>query len=91
VRGQYADTAVTGNAYWLTRLELGGRLQAARPVVFGDLGWVGSRDALADVGRPLSGVGAGVSFLDGLVRLDLSRGLFPARRFRFDMYVEARF
>ena len=91
VRGQRADTAVTGNAFWLTRLELGGRLQAARPVVFGDLGWVGSRTAWRDVGRPMSGAGVGVSILDGLVRFDLSKGIQPVRRVRFDMYVEARF
>jgi hemolysin activation/secretion protein len=91
VRGQRADTAVNGDAYWLTRLELGGRLQAARPVIFGDLGWVGSRTAWREVARPMSGAGFGLSILDGLVRFDLSRGIHPVRRLRFDAYVEARF
>jgi len=45
----------------------------------------------SDVGRPLSGVGVGASVLDGLIRGDLSRGLYPSRKIRFDLYVEARF
>jgi len=93
VRGQWADTATSGNAFWLGRLELGfaGPVAAFRPVVFGDLGWTGARETWRAVGRPLSGVGAGVSLLDGLMRLDLSRGVHPAKRFRLDLYVEGRF
>lgn len=91
VRGQFADTASSGDAFWLSRLELGTGFHAARPVIFGDIGWVGDRDRMRDVGRPLSGVGVGVSILDGLVRVDLARGIHPGRRIRADMYVEARF
>lgn len=91
VRGQRPDTAQTGNAYWLGRVEVGGMVQAIRPTVFADIGWVGDRDRLRDIGRPMSGVGVGASLLDGLIRADLSRGLYPQRRFRFDMYVEAKF
>lgn len=91
VRGQKADTAMSGNAYWLGRLEFGGRMQAIRPIVFGDLGWVGNRDALRAVGRPMSGVGIGASVLDGLIRADLARGLYPQRRLRLDLYVDAKF
>jgi hypothetical protein len=39
----------------------------------------------------MSGAGVGVSFMDGLVRADLARGIYPSKRFRFDLYVEARF
>ena len=91
VRGQRADTAIAGNAYWLGRLEVGASVQPVRPIVFGDVGWVGDRDRIDEVGRPLSGVGIGASVLDGLIRADLSRGLYPRKRFRFDLYVEARF
>ena len=91
VRGQRPDTAVSGDAFWLARLELGGRFQAARPVVFGDIGWTGSRERLGEIGRPLSGAGVGLSVLDGLVRVDLSRGIHPGHRIRLDTYVEARF
>jgi hypothetical protein len=92
VRGQSADLAQSGNAYWFTRAELGlGARGAVRPSVFGDLGWVGDRADFRNVGRPLSGVGAGLSFMDGLFRMDLARGIYPRKQWRFDTYVEARF
>jgi hypothetical protein len=93
VRGQRPDTAASGNAFWLTRAELGLDGHGIRPVLFGDLGWTGSRDSLyrGRVQRPMSGVGAGASIVDGLVRLDVARGLYPQRRWRVDFYVEARF
>lgn len=91
VRGQWADTARSGTAYWLGRLELGGTMRAVRPVVFGDLGWVGSRQRWRETGRPMSGAGVGASILDGLIRLDLAHGIHPAKRMRLDLYVEANF
>lgn len=39
----------------------------------------------------MSGVGVGASVLDGLVRFDVSRGLYPLQRFRVDLYVDAKF
>lgn len=90
VRGQRPG-AQTGDSYWLTRLELGRGIAAARGVVFGDIGWAGPRDLWSHPGRPMSGAGVGVSFMDGLVRADLARGIYPRKRFRFDLYLEARF
>ncbi len=89
VRGQLPGAAM-GEAYWLTRFELAATGGAARPVLFGDLGWAGRRADFAHPGRPLSGVGAGLSILDGLFRFDLSRGVYPRNRWRFDAYLEAR-
>ena len=57
----------------------------------GDLGWVGDRTKMSQVGRPMSGVGAGVSFLDGLFRFDVARGLYPRKQFRIDLYLESKF
>lgn len=91
VRGQKADTALSGNAYWLGRLELAGMAGGVRPIVFADLGWVGDRARWREVGRPMSGAGVGASVLDGLIRADVARGLYPAKRLRFDLYVDARF
>jgi hypothetical protein len=91
VRGQSPDTAQSGNAFWLTRAELGSNDAGMRPTVFADLGWVGDRSKLTDVGRPMSGVGAGVSFLDGLFRFDVARGLYPRKQFRIDLYLESKF
>ena len=105
VRGQFARPtnalgAVTGSgvraghvgdAFWLARTEVGLDGMAVRPTVFYDVGWAGPRADLARPGRPLSGVGAGASFLDGLFRVDLSRGIAPERRWRLDLSLEARF
>jgi hypothetical protein len=90
VRGQTALTAA-GDAFWLTRAELGTNNPASRFIGFADLGWAGARDTWRMPGRPLSGVGVGWSFLDGLVRFDLARGLFPSQQWRFDSYLEAKF
>jgi hypothetical protein len=72
-------------------MELGTGSAGVRNVVFGDLGWAGPRAQWRTPGRPMSGVGIGTSFFDGLIRADLSRGLYPAKKFRFDMYLEAKF
>jgi hypothetical protein len=90
VRGQTAGTGY-GEAFWMGRLEVGGSDAAVRPVIFGDLGWAGARDGWSDVGRPMSGVGVGASFLDGMIRLDLARGMHPRWQTRLDLYLEARF
>ncbi len=90
VRGQVAGTEV-GDTYWLGRLELGTGSAGVRNVVFGDVGWAGPRAQWRTPGRPMSGVGIGTSFFDGLIRADLARGIYPAKKFRFDMYLEAKF
>jgi hypothetical protein len=90
VRGQTALTA-TGNTFWLARGEIGTRFTGARTVVFGDIGWAGDRDDISKPGRPLSGVGFGWSFLDGLIRTDISRGIFPSKQWRFDIHLDAKF
>jgi len=60
-------------------------------VGFGDLGWAGPRSEFSKPGRPMSGAGIGASFLDGLIRSDLAWGIYPTKRLRFDLYLEARF
>lgn len=92
VRGQLLGAA-SGPAYWLGRVELGREWggAAVRQVVFGDFGWAGEWREKSRPGRPLSGVGVGSSFLDGLIRADFSRGLYPRKGMRVDLYLEARF
>jgi hypothetical protein len=90
VRGQTALTGV-GDAFWLTRAELGFGAVGSRFITFGDVGWAGDRRTWSAPGRPLSGVGVGASFLDGLIRVDVARGLYPARQWRMDLYLEAKF
>ena len=91
VRGQTAGVA-GGDAFWFSRLELAQDRGASRRSIFGDLGWAGSRDG--DWGRSqrlLAGVGVGASFLDGLMRLDIARGLWPRERWRVDFSLDAPF
>jgi hemolysin activation/secretion protein len=90
VRGQ-ASGAARGDAFWMGRVELGSSVAGARPVVFYDLGWAGDRRDFGEPGRPISGAGIGASFLDGLVRLDLARGIYPEKKIRANLYFEARF
>ena len=95
VRGQFAapdGAGRVGNAFWLVRTELGlGEQRALRPSLFYDAGWAGQRSELARSGRPLSGAGVGLSLLDGLVRTDVSRGIWPEQRWRWDVYLGSRF
>jgi hypothetical protein len=84
------DGAVTaGEAYWRGRLEVGNAFPAARLTLFGDVGWAGPRADFAK-GRALIGSGIGASFFDGLVRLDLARGLRDPKGWRFDLYFDGR-
>ena len=90
VRGQRAGAAV-GDAFWLTSAEIGTSSIGIRKILFGDLGWAGSRREFSRPGRPLSGAGVGVSFMDGLVRIDVAKGIYPEKAVRTSLYLEARF
>jgi hypothetical protein len=90
VRGQIAGSMV-GNTYWLSRTELGWGGLASKQAVFLDLGWAGDRSRFSTPGRPLAGVGVGSSFVDGLFRVDVARGIYPREGFRVDLSLGARF
>jgi hypothetical protein len=91
VRGLKPDTSYSGNAFWLGRAELARQLPGVRFSLFGDFGWAGDRTKMSEVGRPLSGAGIGVSGLDGLIRLDVARGIHPTKQTRVNLYLDARF
>jgi hypothetical protein len=74
VRGQRAGAAI-GDSFWMTSAELGTGWPGFRKIVFGDLGWAGSRTNFSHPGRPLSGAGVGASFMDGLIRVDVAKGI----------------
>lgn len=90
VRGQDVGVEV-GNAYWVTRAELGLGSVLAKPVIFGDLGWAGDRHNLTTGVMPVSGAGVGASFFDGLLRVDVAKGIRPSNGIRASMYVDGRF
>jgi hypothetical protein len=91
IRGQSPDTAYSGNAFWMSRLETGVGLSAYRLVAFGDLGWVGDRRDIGNLVRPMSGVGVGYSVFDGLLRFEVARGLYPRQQTRYAAYLQTRF
>ncbi len=94
VRGQYARLSGegrVGDAFWLGRFETGPRSPGFRPVVFYDIGWAGPRADVMHAGAPLQSVGAGLSMLDGMLRIDAARGLWPERRWRWGAYLGSRF
>ncbi|CAN5750884.1 hypothetical protein BH11GEM1_BH11GEM1_14030 [soil metagenome] len=90
VRGQRPGRE-SGDAFWLARAEMGHGKGYLRPTAFADLGWAGDRRNWRSIGLPMSGVGAGTSILDGLIRFDVARGINPERQWRVDTYIEARF
>jgi hypothetical protein len=93
VRGQRPGLGAgqAGNAFWLARTELAYGVGVVRPVLFGDIGWAGDRTRWRDIGQPMSGVGVGTSILDGLVRFDVARGIYPEKAWRVNAYLDARF
>jgi len=94
VRGQSAraeGAGRTGSAFWLVRTEAGYRYTPLRALVFYDVGWAGPRSHLRRPGRPLSGAGVGISMMEGLLRVDLARGIAPERQWRLSLQIGARF
>lgn len=67
---------------------MGTRQGVVRPVGFFDIGWAGSRASFGTV-QPQRGAGVGLSALDGLIRVDVSRGLYPLKQWRTDFYLSA--
>ncbi len=87
VRGQLPGTQ-GGDAFWLTRAELGSRQAAFRGILFYDVGWAGSRKKIGQI-QPQRGAGFGLSMLDGLLRFDIAKGIYPRNGWRSDFYLEA--
>ncbi len=83
----YDGGVMSGAAFWSGRAEVANSFPAARVSVFSDIGWAGPRAAFS-TGRPLLSGGVGGSFLDGLVRLDLSHGFRGPQGWRFDIYFD---
>jgi hemolysin activation/secretion protein len=86
----YPASAAIGTSFARARLEIARTFDGIGSVgVFGDVGWAGAR-TLFDADDFLYAIGVGGSVLDGLFRMDLSRGLKgPAREFRIDLYLDA--
>jgi hypothetical protein len=83
----YGGSAAVGESFWRGRLEVAARSPAARFALFGDAGWAGVRAGFAKQ-APLLAWGVGASFLDGLVRLDVARGVRWPAGWRVDFYMD---
>jgi hypothetical protein len=90
VRG-VAPGSQSGDAYWMDHVEIGGHGMIIKPVAFYDIGWSGDRSLWLHEGRPLSGAGIGASILDGLIRLDVARGIWPTHGVRVNAYWQGTF
>jgi hypothetical protein len=90
IRGEDAGSR-TGSSYWLTRTEVGYGGAGFRRLLFFDLGWAGDRRSWSTNVKPASGVGLGWSFLDGLIRADVARGLQPKGQWTFRMYLNGKY
>ena len=83
----YDGGVMAGPAYYRGRLEFANRFPGVRLAVFSDAGWAGAgRDAAGS--HPLVSAGVGVSFLDGIFRIDLARGLVAPTGWRLDFSVD---
>jgi hypothetical protein len=87
VRG-FAPGAVVGDAFWFGRFEITRGHPLVRPSAFADAGWAGPRTLLAEAQTPISGIGLGLTFLDGVLRFDVARS--STGRFRADLYLNPR-
>jgi hypothetical protein len=65
--------------YWRRRAELGTGSEMFRITAFTDAAWTGPRNTFTG-GRVLHSVGVGVSYFDGLFRVDIARPLDGVQR-----------
>lgn len=82
------ENAVVGPAFWLVRAEAGRGLPGMRAILFLDFGWAGERADLTAT-RPTGGAGLGASFMDGLFRIDLARGVVRSNAWRIYFHLDA--
>ncbi|CAN5706957.1 hypothetical protein BH23GEM10_BH23GEM10_16580 [soil metagenome] len=70
----YPAATLRGEAFWRARAEFSYGMPFARLSVFGDVGFAGPRADLRTA-RPLRSAGVGLTFLDGLLRIDLAHAI----------------
>lgn len=84
----FPASVVSGPSFLRGRVEVNRIFHGVGASLFTDTGWAGEASDFT-AGDLLYGIGIGGSILDGLVRLDLSRGLNgPHKGFRLNLYVD---
>jgi hypothetical protein len=86
----HAPGDMLGDAYWFGRLELAKGHPFIGTAAFADIGWAGDRGEWAKAPGTIRGAGFGVRVLEGLIRLDVSRGLERDGRIRGDVFIDLR-
>lgn len=86
----FDESAVRGASFWRGRFELASGFAGARLGVFTDAGWAGPRSGFT-LEDPWVSVGVGTSFLDGLVRFDVARGVRRGDAWRILLYLDGLF
>lgn len=79
-----------GESFWRARAEISRGAPAFRLALFSDAGWTGDRDSF-ELDPTLLSAGAGLSIMDGILRLDLAKGLRGGNDWRADLYVTTTF
>jgi hypothetical protein len=84
----YSPRLAGGTAFVRGRGELARAFSFGSVSLFSDWGWAGDRDAV-ELSDGFTAVGAGLSILDGLIRMDGGFGLTEPTGFRLDLYLDA--
>jgi hypothetical protein len=85
----YPAGSLRGVSAWAFGLDVGLARRTIAPVVFADAGQVAPR-AVRFAGQPAFSLGAGVSVLDGLLRLDAARPVAPRASWIVRLLIGAR-
>ena len=83
----YPGSTLTGTSYLRGRLEVSHGTQAFGLALFSDWAWAGERTSF-DAGEGLYSLGLGATTLDGIIRVDLARGLRSPTGWRLDLRVD---
>ncbi len=83
IRGFPANSA-SGESLFSLRSEIGSDLPLIRAVLFSDVAWTNELGSLFD-GDPLAALGVGVSVFDGMLRLDMAKGITSGGIWRFHL------
>jgi hypothetical protein len=83
----YDGAAAAGEEFWRARAEVANDFPAVRLALFADAGSAAPRGALT-TRDALLGVGAGLSFFDGMMRLDVARATRAPTGWRVDFYFD---
>jgi hypothetical protein len=84
----YEPATVAGTSMARGRLEVARFVRWGNLALFTDWAWAGDRTDVRGEDQRWA-AGAGVSLLDGLVRLDLARGLRAPRGWRLDLHLDS--